>query len=378
MSKRRVCYLSGTRADFGLMARTLRLLHASAAIELGIAVTGMHLSGKYGSTVREIEAMGLPIRARIASHVDETSGGAMTRAVGDTLVGLAETFSQWRPHLLLLLGDRGEMLAGAIAANYLSIPVAHLHGGERSGNVDEPVRHAISKLSHYHLVATAGARERLIGMGERAEHVFVAGAPGLDELQDGEPETREALCRRVGLDPGRPVCLAVFHPVVHEEALAADQARALLEGILAAGAQVLALRPNADAGGDRVRAAMDAYAGRPEVRVLTHLPRPEFVSWMARADAMVGNSSAGIIEAASLGQWVVNVGTRQRLRERSGNVVDVSPETLLIRDAVADVIARPRRCWQNVYGDGKAAPRIVELLERLPLDPGLLHKTNAY
>lgn len=372
MSRRRVCYVSGTRADFGLMARTLALLNSS--VELGIVVTGMHLSPQYGSTVAEIEAAGLPIKARIASDVEETSGPAMARAIAQTIGGLVKVFEKWRPELVLLLGDRGEMLAGVVAAVHCGIPVAHLHGGERSGTIDETVRHAISKLSHYHLVATADARERLIRMGELAERIHVTGAPGLDELRDAHVEPRDVLCRRAEVDPNRPVCLVVFHPVVQEEAQAGEQARALLDGVLAAGAQVLALRPNADAGGDRIRAAMDAYAGR--VRVLTHLPRPQFISWMARADAMVGNSSAGIIEAASVGQWVVNVGSRQRLRERSGNVVDVEPHS--VERAVRDVLAKPRRTFDNVYGDGKSAPRVAELVERLPLDAALLGKTNAY
>jgi GDP/UDP-N,N'-diacetylbacillosamine 2-epimerase (hydrolysing) len=364
--------VSGTRADFGLMARTLALLNSS--VDLGIAVTGMHLSAKYGATVCEIEAAGLPIKARIATLSDETSGPAMARAIAHTIGGLVDSFASWRPELVLLLGDRGEMLAGAIAAVHCGIPVAHLHGGERSGTVDELVRHAISKLSHYHFVATPGARERLVRMGESAEHIRVTGAPGLDDLQNAEIEPRELLCERAQLDPKRPVCLVVFHAVVQEEAQAGEQARALLDGVLAAGAQVLALRPNADAGGDRIRAVMDQYA----VKTMTHLARPEFVSWMARADAMVGNSSAGIIEAASLGQWVVNVGSRQQLRERSGNVIDVAPEARAVEQGVRDVLARPRRKFDNVYGDGRSSARIAELVERLPLDARLLAKTNAY
>lgn len=373
-----MAYVSGTRADFGLMARTLRLLHASSLLELGIMATGMYLSPKYGLTVDEISAAGLPVQARIPTSVDETTGPAMALATGQTLVGLLDAFIRWQPDILLLLGDRGEMLAGAISAVYLGIPIAHLHGGERSGTVDEPVRHAISKLSHYHFAATPAARDRLVRMGERAEHVFVTGAPGLDDLASFEPEAREALCREVAFDPRRPVCLMVFHPVHQEQAQAGEQVRAVIEGILGARAQVLAMMPNADAGGDRIRKELDAYAGHRDVRTLTHLPRQRYLSWLARADAMVGNSSSGIIEAASVGQWVLNVGSRQQLRERNENVVDVEVDRASIARAVADLFGRPRKSWQNVYGDGRAAERIVELLERLPLDPAVLYKANAY
>lgn len=378
MSKRRVCYLSGTRADFGLMARTLRLIHDSAGLQLGVVVTGMHLSEKYGLTIREIEAQSLPIIARIPTPVDETTGEAMARAAGETLLGVVRSLAEWRPDLLLVLGDRGEMLAGAIAATYLGVPVAHVHGGERSGTVDEAVRHAISKLSHFHLAATDDSRERLIRMGERAERIFVTGAPGLDELAGFEAQPREALCGRVGLDAARPLCLVAFHPVVQEAEQAGEQARAVVQGVLAAGAQVFALMPNADAGGDRIRAVLQSFVAQPGFRVATHLPRVEFLSWLARADALVGNSSSGIIEAASLGLWVVNVGTRQQLRERSPNVIDVVPREDDVRRALAEVLARPRGHWRNVYGDGRSAERIFEVLARLPLGQAVLEKTNAY
>jgi len=378
LTVRRVAYVSGTRADFGLMARTLTLINASPAFELGVVVTGMHLSPKYGITAGEIEAAGLPIRARIPTPVDETSGAAMARAVGQAIVGMVDSFEVWRPHILLLLGDRGEMLAGATAALHLNIPITHVHGGERSGTIDESVRHAISKLSHYHFVATVGARERLLRMGERAEHVFVTGAPGLDGIGQTAIESRDVLCREVGFAPQRRVCLFVYHPVVQESDLSGTHARAALEGTLATGSQVLALSPNADAGGDLVRAALADYAMHPDVRLVTHLPRDRFVSWMARADAMVGNSSSGIIEAASLGLWVINVGARQRLRERSGNVIDVEPDTSAVAHAVADVLKRTRSARDNVYGDGHAGERIVDLLDKLPLTPSLMMKCNAY
>jgi GDP/UDP-N,N'-diacetylbacillosamine 2-epimerase (hydrolysing) len=240
------------------------------------------------------------------------------------------------------------------------------------------VRHAISKLSHFHFVATAGARDRLLGMGELAERVFVTGAPGLDGIAPAITQSRADLCREAGLDPRRPVCVFIFHPVLQESELAGIQARAVLKGTLSAGAQVLALMPNADAGGDQVRDALAGYAEHPDVAVVTHLRRDRFVSWLAQADAMVGNSSSGIIEAASVGLWVVNVGTRQRLRERSGNVIDVDPDASEIARAVKDVIRRPRGSFRNVYGDGHASERIVELLANLPLTSSVLMKSNAY
>ena len=376
--KRRICYVSGTRADFGLMTRTLQLLHASRDIELGIAATGMHFSDRYGGTISEIEHEGLTICARIRTNVDETTGFAMAEAIGQAILGLAGAFAAWQPDLVLLLGDRGEMLAGAIAAIHLNVPVAHVHGGERSGTVDEPIRHAISKLSHYHLAATSGAKERLVRMGENPRSIFVTGAPGLDGLSELAATPYEELYGPLGLDPSRHVCLVVFHPVVQEAVEAAAQTRTLMEAVLSADTQIVAFAPNADAGGGQIRSVLSEFAAHPDVRFVTHLGRRLFVSWMACADAIVGNSSAGIIEAPTLGLWAVNVGSRQNLRERNGNVIDVPLDSGLITAAVRDVLGRARGTWHNVYGDGHSAARICALLERLPLDASVLKKTNAY
>jgi GDP/UDP-N,N'-diacetylbacillosamine 2-epimerase (hydrolysing) len=246
---RKVCYLSGTRADFGLMRRTLKMARDSGQLDVAVCVTGMHLSPLYGNTVSEIEASGLRICARVFAGVDEGTGAQMARATAQTMAGVVDVLERERPDILLVLGDRGEMLAGAYAALHLGIPVVHVHGGERSGTVDEPVRHAISKLAHYHFTATTQARERLIRMGELAERVFVTGAPGIDDLVEATLAPRGALCTAVGFDAARPVALVIFHPVLQEAGAAGEQATALMEALLGEGFQCLCFSPNSDAGG---------------------------------------------------------------------------------------------------------------------------------
>lgn len=377
--RKRICYVTGTRADYGLMASTLKEIMAHPALSLSILATGMHLSPKYGLTVREIEADGFHLCGRVETPVDQPSGAAMVRGIGIMLQAFVDILSAQAPDAVLLLGDRGEMLAGALAALHLNIPVIHVHGGERSGTVDEPVRHAISKLSHWHCVATEQSRERLLRMGEAPQQVVVTGAPGLDGLTALAVRDRVTLCEDVGFDATRALALMVFHPVVQEAPQAGGQAAAILDALVDAGTQVLALMPNADAGGDAVRATLAHYAERnPEVRVLTHLPRPDFVSWMAAADFMVGNSSSGIIEAASFGTPVINVGLRQHLRERNANVCDVVAEPQALALAVREALARGRLAPANVYGDGHAGARIVALLVALRATPEILLKTNAY
>jgi len=374
---RRILYISGTRADFGLMASTLQQIAAAPELELSLLVTGMHLDPRYGETVHEIEQSGLIISARVPVALDASSGATMARAIGMELCGMVDAMEHERPDMVLLLGDRGEMLAGAIAALHLNIPVIHLHGGERSGTVDEPVRHAISKLAHYHFTATEEARERLIRMGEKSEHIFVTGAPGLDGIVANNRPQRAELFRSLGFDAQRPLALVVFHPVVQQAAEGMQQTQALMRALLEdCGYQALVLLPNADAGGEAIRAVMQGYIGEG-CRTLVHLPREEYLSWLGAADLMVGNSSSGIIEAASLGTAVVNVGDRQNCRERSKNVVDVSPH----RAAIVTGIERAEKMrgpYNNVYGDGHSGVRIVELLASLELDKTLLMKSNAY
>lgn len=375
---RRIAYLSGTRADFGLMASTLRAIAADPRLSLGLIVTGMHLSERFGMTVRDIEGEGLPIDARVEVDVDAANGAAMAANIGHMLVGFVQALQAQRPDILVLLGDRGEMLAGALAAIHLGIPVVHLHGGERSGTVDEPVRHAISKLANLHLVATGAARDRLVRMGEDGDTVLVVGAPGLDGLIDLATLDRTGLCRSVGFDPGRPLALLVYHPVLHEVEEASSQVSGLVEAALASGLQVLALMPNSDAGSDAVRETLKQARRDGRIALQTHLKRPEFVSWMAAADVMLGNSSSGIIEAASFGTPVVNVGSRQNLRERNVNVIDVPARAGEVRAALDAVLKHGRYPRSNLYGDGRSGGRIVELLATTDWSSRRLAKCNAY
>ncbi len=377
---RKLIYVSGTRADFGLMSRALKLWHASEGLDVSVCVTGMHLLEKFGNTIVDIEQSGIPICARIHAGLEETTGASMAIAIARELEGMVHLFSKEKPDMVVLLGDRGEMLAGAVAASHLNIPVVHIHGGERSGTIDESVRHAISKLSHYHFVATEGAMERLIRMGELASHVFKVGAPGLDGLSDDANLSREELCSDYGFDADRSLALLLFHPVLQEAAEAGGQMDKVLQGLEGHGLQVLCLMPNADAGAHLIRSQVEVYQDRSgsDFQVRTHLSRNEFVSWLKHVDVMVGNSSSGIIEAATFGTPVINIGSRQQGRERSKNVYDVEVDAVAIKRAVQHALSETRESAENIYGDGKAGSRMLQLLLELPMDESILGKCNAY
>ena len=375
---RSILYITGTRADYGLMRHTLTTINASSDLSLKLLVTGMHLSPKYGHTVDEIRADGFDIAAVVATNLDEGTGQSMATAIGEMIVAFTKIMSDNRPDILLVLGDRGEMLAGAIAAIHLNIPVAHIHGGERSGTVDEPVRHAISKLSHFHFVATQEANDRLTHMGENPRHIHIVGAPGIDGILGLASWSRDQLADELDLDPARLVALMVFHPVLQEQADGATYTRAIISQLLAKEFQIVALMPNSDSGSDHIREILLQASERGEVTLAAHLPREKFVSWMAVADLIIGNSSAGIIEAASFGTPVVNIGNRQNLRERNGNVIDAPPKRRAISDAIDDALSARRfeRC--NVYGDGHAADRITKLLATMSIDAEVMDKCCSY
>lgn len=374
--RRKVIYLSGTRADFGLMASTLR--HVAARADLGIVVTGMHLDGAFGATESDIVASGLPICGRVPMDLGARDAAGMSRALGQCIAGLTDLLDIQRPDVLMLLGDRGEMLAGAIAALHLGIVTVHIHGGERSGTVDEPMRHAISKLCSYHFTATRQAADRLVRMGEQPQHVHVTGAPGLDGLHAAAAMS-ESKCRQaLGLGPAGAFVLALFHPVVQQAGDAHEQTRALAGALVRLGAPVVWLDPNADAGSADILRALQAFPLPPGSVRLRHLPREVFCAAMRHCAVMVGNSSAGIIEAASFGTPVVNVGDRQRLRERNSNVTDVPADTDAVAAAMRAALEHGRWPCINRYGDGQAGPRIADLVATLALPRSLLEKSNTY
>lgn len=378
MVVRRIAYITGTRADFGLMAATLSAIEAHPALSLSIHATGMHLDPAY-DTITEIEHSDLPRPNRIAVTQGISSGALTARNIGHIVIGLVDAFSANWPDIVLLLGDRGEMLAGAIAAIHLNIPIAHIHGGERSGTVDEPVRHAISKLAHLHLVATQSSRDRLIRMGEHKHRVEVVGAPGLDGIEEAAHLSRDVVFGRHGLDPNRPTALFLYHPVLQEADVAPNGAIAALEALLNAGLQILALRPNSDAGSLGIIEVLERFAASGSLKLITHLPRDEYLSAMKEAAILIGNSSSGIIEAASFGTPVLNIGSRQHLRERNANIIDTPTDSKAIALGIERALSWDRMTPTNIYGDGAAASKIVSALLRLDLsDPALLAKTNAY
>lgn len=371
-------YVSGSRADFGLMKHCLVHLQDHSKHIVKVVATGQHLLDRYGCTISDIASSGLIIAGEVPVKLSGESGLEMGNALADELRGFLQIWSLERPDLVLLLGDRGEMMAGALAAMHLGIHVGHLHGGERSGTLDENFRHAITKLSHLHFPSTKDAEHTLIALGEAPETIHRIGAPGLVGLKNFKASEPIEIKRQFRIEGSMPLALCVFHPVVQEATQAAQQIQSLITATLDMGYELVVMRPNSDAGGEQIEAVLDSTSKTLGFKVLTHLDRNEYLRLLAISDLLIGNSSSGIIESASFGVPCVNIGTRQMDRQRNANTFDSEK---ICESSIKNAISKARswhRTIENVYGDGQAHVRLQEVLDNLTLDPSLLAKRLTY
>ncbi|MGB7158702.1 MAG: UDP-N-acetylglucosamine 2-epimerase [Tepidisphaeraceae bacterium] len=381
-TKRRVCFVTGTRAEFGLMRRALRAVQSHPNVHLQLIVTGMHLDARHGHTIDDIRRERWRIDATVPWRAAAKDPDATAASTGLAIAGLARAFAKLNPDVVLVVGDRVEAFAAAAAAHVGQRAVAHVHGGDKAqGQVDDALRHAITKLAHLHFPATRRSAARIKRLGEVPANIHVVGAPGLDGIE-GEPLTLAEL-RAIVPDLRRHLfALLVLHPDDPSDQLAFDRATMLLRASERIGFERLVIvAPNNDPGAAGTFRAWDRAAKRPNVSLHRDLPRRAFLALLRDAAVLAGNSSAGIVEAASFGTPVVNVGPRQLGRERSKNVTDVPWTETAIRRALVKVWNRGRPVrftGRNVYGDAGAGERIAAILGRVPLDGALRRKLIAY
>jgi UDP-N-acetylglucosamine 2-epimerase (non-hydrolysing) len=378
---REIAAVTTSRADFGLFEPVLDRIGEHPGLALRLMPSGSHFSPVYGPTIGEIEARGLDYERGLQMRLDSDSAEAISKSLGVGVLGFAQAFAVRRPDLLVVIGDRVEMLCAALAAVPFNIPVAHLYGGKVSeGAIDELVRHALTKMSHLHFVTTATHARRLLQMGEEPWRVFDFGSPGLDRIGKYSRASRAEVCREFDLDPSRPFLLVTFHPVTLEAAQRASQVSSLIEALEGVDAQLVITYPNADAGSSDIIAALETYAAAhpATVRLVKNAGARLYFDLMAHAAAMVGNSSSGIAEAPSFELPVVNIGTRQDGFERAANVVDTGHGAAEIRSAITRATSNEFRAslrgLRNPYGDGHASARIVEQLAGVALDDRLQRK----
>lgn len=369
------------RSDWGLYLPILEAIRSEPDLRLHLIASGAQLVASHGRTDELIAADGYRIDDRVQMLLAADSPAAISASMGLGAIGFAQVYDRVRPDLLLVLGDRFEMHAAALAAVPFRIPIAHVHGGEvTAGAIDDALRHAITKYSHLHFASTACHARRIVQLGEEPWRVTVSGAPGLDQLRRLKLLSVDELAARLQIGLDVPPLLVTQHPVTLQSELAAQQADALLEAIRSQNRPVIITRPNADTRHSDIVERLERFAAaNSNVRLVSNLGTLGYFSLMKCAAAMVGNSSSGIIEAASFRLPVVNIGLRQHGRPRSGNVIDCGDSVVEIRAALEQALSVEfrNRCGdvQNLYGDGYAADRIVRVLKTVEICERLLIKS---
>jgi UDP-hydrolysing UDP-N-acetyl-D-glucosamine 2-epimerase len=369
------------RSDYGIYLSILRRIVAEPGLRLRLFVSGMHLSPEFGRTVNAIEGDGFEIAERIEMLVSSDTPEAIGKSIGLGVIGFAQAFARERPDILVVLGDRFEMHAAALAALPFNIPAAHVHGGEvTQGAIDDALRHGITKLSHLHFVATEEYARRVRQLGEEPWRITVSGAPGLDNLKSVKPMSKAELEAALGFVLDSAFLLVTFHPVTLEYEKAEWQCGELLKAIEATGLQAIFTLPNADTAGRKIARLISEFAqAHPNGHLVDNLGTELYFNLMRQASALVGNSSSGIIEAPSFGLPVVNIGLRQAGRVRGANVIDVEDGCANIVAGIQRALSHEfRTCLEgkpNPYWAGKeAAGTIVEKLKSVALDEGLIAK----
>jgi UDP-N-acetylglucosamine 2-epimerase (non-hydrolysing) len=380
-------FVTSARSDFGLLLPLIRAAAEAPGLGVLVYATGMHFSRRHGHSLDEILAAGLePVLVPVGVSGDEQR--AMALAIGAGVTAFAGALCERRPDLLVAMGDRYDMMPAVLAALPLRIPVAHLAGGELTeGVIDDAIRHAVTKMSHLHFPTLPDYATRLMRLGEEPWRITVTGEPGLDALVGLRFEARETVLGALGLDPGAPVCVFTLHPETLPETApeaqpAAASGRLAGEALAAAAGmpvQLVLSYPNADAGSEAIIAAIEGFAaGRPGCRVVPHLGRDRYLQLLHHAACMVGNSSSGLVEAASFQLPVVDIGRRQGGRLAPRNVLRAPPERTAIaaawRQALSPAFRAGLAGLANPYGDGHAVPRILSRLATQPLGPELLVK----
>ena len=373
---RRVAVVTGTRAEYGLLQGLMKEIQADSDLTLQVVVTGMHLAPEFGLTWRDIERDGFTIDRTVDMLLSADTPLGTAKSMGLGTIGLSDALSSLNPDILILLGDRFEMLSAASAAMVLNIPIAHIHGGEATlGAMDEAIRHSITKMSHLHFTAAEPYLRRVIQLGEDPSRVFNVGALGVENIRRIEPMGRRELEADLGMDLGPESILVTFHPATLEPGQAESQFNALLNALgERPGIRILFTAANADAEGRKINAMIETYVAQNKERcVFVHsLGQKRYLSALNCIGAMVGNSSSGLVEAPSFGLPTINIGRRQEGRVRAATVIDVPPEKAAILKSLDTALSKEfRESVQNAanpYEGRDTARRIKDVIKAVNLD----------
>lgn len=368
MNKRKVCIVTGTRAEYGLFYPILKKIQNSNVLELQIIATTMHLSSEFGNTYKQIEDDGFRIDEKIENLLASDTKSAVAKSAGLAMLLLSDAFTKLQPDIVLILGDRFETHAAATTAMLMNIPIAHIHGGEiTEGAVDEQIRHSITKMSYLHFTSTEAYRNRIMQMGEDPTRVFNTGAPGIDNIVTMNLLTKKALEAELPWKINSPTALFTYHSETLSTTDVKGDIENILEVIQRSDINVIFTYANADDGGRVINNAIEKFVNSNTDRyfVAKNLGQQKYLSAMKHVDILIGNTSSGIIEAASFQKPVINIGDRQKGRLQSGNILDCTIEELTetIHRALSQEFKQHCQEVVNVYGQGNASAQIIDILE---------------
>ena len=371
---KKICVVVGSRANYSSIKSAIRAIKDHPELTLQVVASASAILDRYGNVAELIERDGFSIHSRIHMLIEGETPTTMAKSTGLGLIELSTVFEQLKPNFVLTVGDRFETMATTLAAAYMNIPIAHTMGGEVTGTIDESIRHAVTKFAHVHFPASPDARDRILKLGERPQHVHLVGCPRIDLVAEILAEDSDRLSSEVfaeGVGPSfsleEPFLLVSQHPVTTEFGEGEVQIVATLEAVDRTKLPVIVLWPNADAGSEDIARGMRKWReqGRASrMHFFKNLPIDVYVRLMRRTACLVGNSSSAIREGAFIGTPAVNIGSRQDGRERGHNVIDVLPEANAICEAVSKQIAHGRFNMDPIYGDGNAGIRIADVLSR--------------
>jgi UDP-hydrolysing UDP-N-acetyl-D-glucosamine 2-epimerase len=378
MGKRKICVVTGSRAEYGLLSVVMQEIAGTPEFTLSVVATGMHLSPEFGLTYTLIEKEGFVIDAKVEMLLSSDTPVGIAKSIGLGISGFADVFENLKPELLLLLGDRFEILAAAQAALVARIPIAHIAGGDTTeGAFDEAIRHSITKMAHLHFVTNEQAATRVRQLGENPQHIYNVGSPGIDQIKKIKFLDRQQLEKELEFRFKKRNLLVTFHPVTLDGQPAHQQFAELLKALDCVGEEtgIILTKPNADTDGRIIIRMIEEYVhSRPNAKAFTSLGQQRYLSTINQVDAVVGNSSSGLYEVPSFKKPTVNIGDRQKGRIQASSVINCRPFSTDIVAAIHDAFTKDCSKTINPYGNGDSAQKIVAHLKSIPRYSSLLKK----
>ena len=374
MKKRKICVVTGTRAEYGLLRWLMDGINKSTKLDLQIVATGMHLSPEFGLTYQEIENDGFKIDRKIEMLVSSDSANGIVKSMGLGMIGFTDTLTELKPDLIVVLGDRYEIFSAVATAMIFRIPVAHLHGGEATeGLIDESIRHSITKMSHLHFVAAEEYKKRVIQLGEQPDNVFLVGGLGIDNIIKLDLLERKDFEKSIDFKLGIKNLLITFHPVTLEENTSEKQMNEILMALKELkNTHLIFTMPNADTDGRIIFKMIKIFVNNhPYAKSFTSLGQLRYLSCIKHVDGVIGNSSSGLAEVPTFKKGTINIGDRQRGRIKAESVIDCKPTTKSVSDAIKKLYSsefqQKLKTVKNPYGSGGASEAIVKTLENILL-----------